>query len=63
TRSILPALSKILETVVKTDFEIHLAKTEALPNTQFGFRRAARPQLRWPLPMQRGLKAEREGRL
>ncbi|QQP36077.1 Uncharacterized protein FKW44_021061, partial [Caligus rogercresseyi] len=36
---ILPALSKILETVVKTDFEIHLAKTEALPNTQFGFRR------------------------
>ncbi|QQP38455.1 Uncharacterized protein FKW44_019028, partial [Caligus rogercresseyi] len=34
---ILPALSKILETVVKTDFEIHLAKTEALPNTQFGF--------------------------
>ncbi|QQP50036.1 Hypothetical protein FKW44_010900 [Caligus rogercresseyi] len=32
--------------VVKSDLENHLAKTEALPNNQFGFRKAARPQPR-----------------
>ena len=36
--SILPALSKILEVVVKADLESHLNKLDALPNSQFGFR-------------------------
>lgn len=36
--SILPALSKVLEAVVKEDLEAHLARVDALPNTQFGFR-------------------------
>jgi hypothetical protein len=36
--SILPPLSKVLEAVVKTDLERHLAVVDALPNTQFGFR-------------------------
>jgi hypothetical protein len=36
--SILPALSKVLEAVVKSDLEKHLAAVDALPNTQFGFR-------------------------
>jgi hypothetical protein len=36
--SILPALSKVLELVVKADLESHFAKVGALPNTQFGFR-------------------------
>lgn len=36
--SILPALSKVLEAVVKADLESHLAKVDALPNSQFGFR-------------------------
>ncbi|QQP37667.1 Rna-directed dna polymerase from mobile element jockey-like protein, partial [Caligus rogercresseyi] len=30
----------VLEIIVKFDLEEHLAKTEALPNTQFGFRKA-----------------------
>jgi hypothetical protein len=36
--SILPALSKVLEAVVKADLESHLARVGALPNSQFGFR-------------------------
>jgi hypothetical protein len=36
--SILPALSKVLEAVVKSDLEGHLAVVDALPNSQFGFR-------------------------
>ncbi|QQP56701.1 Uncharacterized protein FKW44_001453 [Caligus rogercresseyi] len=36
---ILPALSKVLETIVKSDLEDYLAKTETLPNSQFGFRK------------------------
>jgi hypothetical protein len=36
--SILPALSKVLEVVVKSDLERHLTAVDALPNTQFGFR-------------------------
>jgi hypothetical protein len=36
--SILPALSKVLEAVVKSDLERHLTAVDALPNTQFGFR-------------------------
>ena len=36
--SILPALSKILEIVVKEDLDQHLLKTDSLPNTQYGFR-------------------------
>ena len=36
--SILPAISKVLEAVVKADLESHLAKVDALPNSQFGFR-------------------------
>ncbi|QQP40472.1 Uncharacterized protein FKW44_014518, partial [Caligus rogercresseyi] len=30
----------VLETIVKSDIEDHLAKTEALPNTQFGFKKS-----------------------
>ncbi|QQP54561.1 Uncharacterized protein FKW44_007425, partial [Caligus rogercresseyi] len=51
---ILPALSKILETVVKTDFEIHLAKTEALPTPSSDSGGGAQPHC-W-------LKAKQEGR-
>jgi hypothetical protein len=36
--SILPALSKVLEAVVKSDLERHLTVVDALPNSQFGFR-------------------------
>lgn len=36
--SILPAMSKILECVVKEAIESHLAKVNGLPNSQFGFR-------------------------
>jgi hypothetical protein len=36
--SILPALSKVLETSVKADLEMHLAKVNGLPNVQHGFR-------------------------
>ncbi|QQP56350.1 Uncharacterized protein FKW44_000970 [Caligus rogercresseyi] len=58
---ILPALSKVLETIVKSDLEDHLAKTEALPNTQFGFRKGhsttaalATAHTKWPEAEQRG---------
>lgn len=36
--AILPAMSKVLESVVKKDLEDHLAKVNALPETQYGFR-------------------------
>ena len=36
--SLLPALSKILEMVVKSDLVRHLKKVNGLPNSQFGFR-------------------------
>jgi hypothetical protein len=36
--SILPAMSKVLELVVKEAVESHLAKVNGLPNSQFGFR-------------------------
>jgi hypothetical protein len=36
--SILPAMSKVLETVVKADLEAHLSKTNAHPSSQHGFR-------------------------
>lgn len=36
--SILPAMSKIIETLVKVDLENHLAATNALPGSQHGFR-------------------------
>jgi hypothetical protein len=36
--SILPAFSKVLETIVKEDLEAHLTTTSALPNSQHGFR-------------------------
>eukprot|EP00095_Tigriopus_kingsejongensis_P011445 maker-scaffold222_size251774-snap-gene-1.22 protein:Tk11445 transcript:maker-scaffold222_size251774-snap-gene-1.22-mRNA-1 annotation:"hypothetical protein BRAFLDRAFT_126051" len=35
--SILPAISKVLEFLVKIDLEKHLSATGALPDTQFGF--------------------------
>jgi hypothetical protein len=35
--SILPAMSKVLEVLVKSDLEKHLAATNVLPLTQFGF--------------------------
>jgi hypothetical protein len=37
--SLLPALSKVLEVVAKGSLKDHLAKINALPVTQFGFRR------------------------
>jgi hypothetical protein len=36
--SILPAMSKILETSVKADLEDHLARVSGLPGAQYGFR-------------------------
>ena len=36
--SILPAMSKILETMVKNDLDRHLASVDGYANTQFGFR-------------------------
>jgi hypothetical protein len=36
--SILPAMSKILETSVKADLEDHLARVNGLPGAQYGFR-------------------------
>jgi len=36
--SLLPAMSKILEIIVKEALEKHLAKVNGLPNSQFGFR-------------------------
>jgi hypothetical protein len=36
--AILPAMSKILEQIVKVDLEAHLRNTGGLPNAQFGFR-------------------------
>jgi hypothetical protein len=36
--SILPAMSKILETLVKADLEDHLARVNSLPGAQYGFR-------------------------
>ena len=37
--SLLPALSKVLETVVKEDLDRHLLSINALPNSQYGFRK------------------------
>jgi hypothetical protein len=37
--SLLPAMSKVLESFVKADLEAHLAACEVLPNCQYGFRR------------------------
>ena len=36
--SILPALSKVIEVIAKMDVQSHLVKTNALPNSQWGFR-------------------------
>jgi hypothetical protein len=36
--SILPAMSKVLETSVKADLERHLARVNGLPGAQYGFR-------------------------
>jgi hypothetical protein len=36
--SILPAMSKVLETSVKADLEAHLARVNCLPGAQYGFR-------------------------
>jgi hypothetical protein len=36
--SILPAMSKVLETLVKADLERHLARVSGLPGAQYGFR-------------------------
>lgn len=37
--SILPALSKVLELIVKADLDNHLANIDGLPTSQYGFRR------------------------
>jgi hypothetical protein len=36
--ALLPTMSKVLESVVKEDLEAHFAATDALPDSQFGFR-------------------------
>jgi hypothetical protein len=36
--SILPAMSKVIQSIVKSDFEKFLAATHALPGSQHGFR-------------------------
>lgn len=51
--SILPAFSKVLETIVKEDLEAHLTTTSALPNSQHGFSAsgAHAPRLwQWHMP-------------
>jgi hypothetical protein len=35
--SILPAMSKVLESLVKGDLEAHLKRVNGLPGSQFGF--------------------------
>ena len=59
--SILPAVSKVLETVAKKDLETHLAVEGLLPNSQYGFRAArsttaavAAAHGRWVREAQRG---------
>ncbi|QQP58351.1 Uncharacterized protein FKW44_003639 [Caligus rogercresseyi] len=56
---ILPALSKVLEIIVKSDLEEHLAKTEALPNTQFGFRKGRSTTAAMATHMQSGWRPSR----
>jgi hypothetical protein len=36
--SIMPAMSKVLETIVKGDLEKHLKRVNGLPGSQYGFR-------------------------
>ncbi|QQP42216.1 Uncharacterized protein FKW44_016812 [Caligus rogercresseyi] len=60
---ILPALSKVLETVVKSDLEDHLAKTEALPNTQFGFRKSRSITAALATAHAKWLEAEKRGKV
>ncbi|QQP41982.1 Uncharacterized protein FKW44_016510 [Caligus rogercresseyi] len=60
---ILPALSKVLETVVKSDLEDHLAKTEALPNTQFGFRKSRSTTAALATAHAKWLEAEQRGKV
>ncbi|QQP49720.1 Uncharacterized protein FKW44_010488 [Caligus rogercresseyi] len=60
---ILPALSKVLETIVKSDLEDHLAKTEALPNTQFGFRKSRSTTAALATAHAKWLEAEQRGKV
>ncbi|QQP39700.1 Uncharacterized protein FKW44_013507, partial [Caligus rogercresseyi] len=60
---ILPALSKVLETVVKSDLEDHLAKTEALPNHQFGFRKSRSTTAALATAHAKWLEAEQRGKV
>ncbi|QQP55414.1 Uncharacterized protein FKW44_008578, partial [Caligus rogercresseyi] len=60
---ILPALSKVLETVVKSDLEDHSAKTEALPNTQFGFRKSRSTTAALATAHAKWLEAEQRGKV
>ncbi|QQP40911.1 Uncharacterized protein FKW44_015120, partial [Caligus rogercresseyi] len=60
---ILPALSKVLEIIVKSDLEEHLAKTEALPNTQFGFRKGRSTTAALATAHAKWLEAEQRGKI
>ncbi|QQP40327.1 Uncharacterized protein FKW44_014331, partial [Caligus rogercresseyi] len=60
---ILPALSKVLEIIVKSDLEDHLAKTEALPNTQFGFRKGRSTTAALATAHAKWLEAEQRGKV
>ncbi|QQP39269.1 Uncharacterized protein FKW44_020095, partial [Caligus rogercresseyi] len=60
---ILPALSKVLEIIVKSDLEEHLAKTEALPNTQFGFRKGRSTTAALATAHAKWLEAEQRGKV
>ncbi|QQP53401.1 Uncharacterized protein FKW44_005872, partial [Caligus rogercresseyi] len=60
---ILAALSKVLEIIVKSDLEDHLAKTEALPNTQFGFRKGRSTTAALATAHAKWLEAEQRGKV
>ncbi|QQP56376.1 Uncharacterized protein FKW44_001007, partial [Caligus rogercresseyi] len=58
-----PALSKVLEIIVKSDLEDHLAKTEALLNTQFGFRKGRSTTAALATAHAKWLEAEQRGKV
>ena len=61
--SILPAMSKVLETIVKSDLERHLARTDALPNAQFGFRPGRSPTAALAMAQADWIKGRQKGQV
>ncbi|QQP57356.1 Rna-directed dna polymerase from mobile element jockey-like protein, partial [Caligus rogercresseyi] len=53
----------VLEIIVKSDLEEHLAKTEALPNTQFGFRKGRSTTAALATAHAKWLEAEQRGKV